>query len=71
MWLVRLGSMAKVYSYQNKEAMFNTTQALFASGVRSMVREDLQNSDYIPSLRSQLFSNQNAWINLLEHPVIT
>jgi hypothetical protein len=54
MWLVRTGAMAKVYQYQNKEALFNTTQALFAAGLRSMVKEDMQNVDYIPVMRSQL-----------------
>jgi hypothetical protein len=54
MWLVRTGTMAKVYQYQNKEALFNTTQALFAAGLRSMVKEDMQNVDYIPVMRSQL-----------------
>lgn len=71
MWLVRTGTMAKVYSYQNKETMFNTTQALFATGVRSMVREDLQNSDYTPVLRSQLAVLKENWVTLLETPVIT
>lgn len=71
LWVVRLGTMAKVYQYQNKESMFNSAQALFASGVRSMVREDLGNSDYIPTLRSQLANLKNNWITLLETPVIT
>ena len=53
-WLVRMGTMAKVYQYQPKESLFNTTQALFASGVREMVKADLQNVDFIPVLKSQL-----------------
>ena len=53
-WLVRVGTMAKVYQYQGKESLFNTTQSLFASGVRSMVKADLQNIDFIPYLRSQM-----------------
>jgi hypothetical protein len=71
MWLVRTGAMAKVYQYQNKESLFNTTQALFASGLRSMVREDLGNSDYIPVMRGQLQKLNTNWINLLETPIIT
>ncbi len=71
LWVVRLGTMAKVYQYQNKESLFNTTQALFGAGVRSMVREDLQNNDYIPSLRNQLANNKENWLTLLETPTIT
>ena len=53
-WLIRLGTMAKVYQYQNKESLFTSTQALYASGVRNMVKADMQNVDYIPYLRSQV-----------------
>lgn len=71
MWLVWTGARAKVYAYQNKETMFATTQANFAAGLRSMVREDLGNSDYIPALRSQLASLKENWVTLLETPNIT
>jgi hypothetical protein len=71
MWLVRVGTMAKVYQYQNKENLFNTTQAIFASGVRSMVREDLGNNDYIDVLKSQLTTLKSNWLTLLETPTIT
>jgi hypothetical protein len=46
--------MAKVYQYQNKESLFNTMQGIYATGVRAMVKSDMQNADYIPALRSQL-----------------
>ena len=52
LWVVRLGAVAKVYQYQNKEAMFISAQAQYASGVRSMVKSDMQESDYIPHLKS-------------------
>ncbi len=55
-WVVRLGTMAKVYQYQGKESLFNTTQALYGAGVRSMVKSDMGNVDYIPYLRSQFDS---------------
>ncbi len=71
MWLVRVGTMAKVYQYQKSENLFNTTQALFASGVRSMVREDLQNSDYTPVLQNQLSTLKEDWVTLLDTPTIT
>ncbi|MFH1232161.1 MAG: hypothetical protein V1709_11775 [Planctomycetota bacterium] len=52
LWVVRLGAVAKVYQYQNKETMFISAQAQYASGLRSMVKSDMQESDYIPVLRS-------------------
>lgn len=52
--IICLGAQAKVYMYQNKEGLFNTTQSLYASGVRSMVKADIQRVDYIPYLRSQM-----------------
>ena len=56
MWVVRLGTMAKVYQYQGKESLYNSTQGLYAAGVRSMVKADIQIPDYIPVLRSQMYS---------------
>ena len=55
-WVVRIGVMAKIYQYQGKESMFSSAQNMFGSGVRSMVKADLQNIDYIPILRSQMYS---------------
>lgn len=55
LWVVRIGTMAKVYQYQKEETLFAATQGLYASAVRSMVKSDLQNPDYIPSL-----SNHNV-----------
>ena len=52
LWVVRLGAVAKVYQYQNKTDMFASSQAMYAAGVRSMVKSDMQESDYIPQLRS-------------------
>lgn len=49
-WVIRLGGLAKVYQYQGKEGLFNTTQALYAAGVRTMVKSDIGNSDYNPML---------------------
>jgi hypothetical protein len=58
-WVIRLGTMAKVYQYQNKEALFTATQGMYASSVRSMVKSDMGNIDYIPELRSQLNNSGN------------
>jgi hypothetical protein len=54
LWVVRLGTMAKVYQYQGKLELLTATQGMYAAAVRSMVKSDLQNVDYIPYLRSQL-----------------
>jgi len=50
MWIVVAGVKAKVYQYQNKESMFNSAQALYASGVRSMVASDMEKPDLIEHL---------------------
>lgn len=56
LWVVRIGTMAKVYQYQGKESLFNTTQAMYGAGVRSMVKADMSQTDYIPTLKSSLSS---------------
>lgn len=70
-WVIRTGTMAKVYQYQKSESLFAATQGLYAAGVRSMVRADLSNSDFIPTLRGQLSQRGEPWLTLLETPVIT
>ena len=70
-WVIRLGACAKVYMYQNKESLFTATQGMYASSVRSMVKSDMGNIDFIPTLRSQLQQKGDAWLTLLESPVIT
>jgi len=50
LWVVRLGALAKVYAYQKADDKMVSTQAMYASGVRSMVKSDLGESDYIPTL---------------------
>ena len=51
LWVVRLGAIAKVYAYQKADDKMASTQAMYAAGVRSMVKSDMQESDYIPVLR--------------------
>jgi len=70
-WVAKTGAMAKVYQYQNKESLFNTTQSIYASAVRSMVKEDMGNTDYIPVLRSNLKNYNNGWISLEDNYTIT
>lgn len=51
LWVVRLGALAKVRSYQNKpDAALDFK--MYGDGVRSMVKADIQNVDYIPYLMS-------------------
>ena len=54
LWVVRLGTCAKVYQYQGKLELLTATQGMYASAVRSMVKSDMQNADFIPILKSQL-----------------
>ena len=53
-WIVRLGTMAKVYQYQTKIELFNSTMAMYGAAIRSMVKSDMLQTDFIPQLRSQL-----------------
>ena len=69
-WLVRIGTMAKVYQYQGKLELFSSTMAMYGAGIRSMVKSDLQNIDFIPTLRNQFDAYRDVWLTLLEHPVI-
>jgi len=50
-WVVREGTLAKIYQYQNKEQSFAVTQNHYAHGVRSMVMADIMNVDYVPYLK--------------------
>ena len=52
LWIVRLGAIAKIQQYQKKPDDFVATQALYSAGVRSMVKSDIMNYDYIPTLRN-------------------
>ena len=70
-WIIRLGAMAKVYQYQGKLELFTATQGMYSAGVRSMVRADMQNLDYIPTLRSGLRNQQGGWISLEDSYTIT
>jgi len=49
-YIVRLGTLAKVYQYLNKEIDYTTTRALYAASVRSMVNADKANPDLIEHL---------------------
>ena len=53
-YIICLGAQAKVYQYQKAEGLLATTQGMYASAVRSMVKSDMQRVDYIPYLRSQM-----------------
>lgn len=53
-YVVRLGTLAKVYQYLNKETDFIATQALYTSAVKSMVSSDLSNPDLITQLSRRI-----------------
>jgi len=56
-YVVRLGSLAKVYQYLNKETDFITMQAMYSSAVRAMVAADRIQPDLISHLhpRQEMF----------------
>ncbi|MBU2062703.1 MAG: hypothetical protein KKH44_12760 [Bacteroidetes bacterium] len=62
-YVVRLGTLAKVYQHLGKDALFAATQAMYASGVRAMVNADMGTSDFIPVLKrhNPLDGSQN-WV---------
>jgi len=51
-WVVRLGTLAKVFQYLNKETDLAMTQNMYAAGVRSMVSADRTTPDLIKHLSS-------------------
>lgn len=51
-WVVKQGALSKIYQYQNKPNDYTATQAVYAAGIRSMVKSDLMIPDYIPELRN-------------------
>ena len=61
-WVVRLGTMAKVYQYQGKLELMNSTMAMYGAAIRSMVKSDMAQSDFIPVLRGQLSQFNRAGI---------
>ena len=63
-WIVRLGTMAKVYQYQGKLELLNSTMAMYGAAIRSMVKSDMMQTDFIPYLRSQL--SNIARVGILE-----
>lgn len=56
-YIIRIGTISKILQYLNKETEFAAMQALYASGVRSMVEADKTNPDLISRMapRQHLF----------------
>ncbi len=50
-YIVRLGTLAKVYQHLGKDANFAMTQGIYASSVRAMVNADRGTSDFVPVLK--------------------
>jgi hypothetical protein len=49
-WIIRTGALAKIYQYKGKETESAAMQNMFMTGVRSMVKADMGNEDYVPYL---------------------
>ncbi len=64
MWVIKLGVLEKVLQYQNKLTEQAGVRAQFAAGIRSMVKADSQNVDYIPILRSHNKNYYSGVVNL-------
>lgn len=62
LWIVRLGTLAKIYQYQKEENLYNLTQSQFANAVRGMVKADVQEPDYIPHLLPHNVANSGAFV---------
>ena len=63
-WIVRAGGLAKIYQYQNKLEDYLAAQKVYKEGVKSMVKADLTNPDYMPILRrSGLLRDSVPFIN--------
>lgn len=52
-YVVRLGTLAKLYNHLGKNEDYLATQALYASGVRAMVESDKTNPDLMKHLKRQ------------------
>jgi len=50
-YVVRLGTLAKVYQHLGKSDDFAMTQSMYTAGVRAMVMSDMGESDLIPRLK--------------------
>jgi len=62
-YVVRLGTLAKVYQHLGKDALFAATQAMYAAGVRAMANADMGTSDYTPYLkRHNPINGSNQWV---------
>ena len=49
-YIVRLGTLSKVYQHLGKDTDFTLTQSMYASAVRAMVVADRGTSDFVPKL---------------------
>ena len=51
MWVLREGTLAKMWEYKQKETLFAQHQALFDRGLQTMKLQDASNQDYVPVLQ--------------------
>lgn len=50
LWVLREGALAKTWEYKQNEAATAQHYTIFANGLKTMVRADLRNLDYVPVL---------------------
>jgi len=53
-YVVRLGTLANVYQFLNKEEAFRVAQGMYSSAVRAMVAEDQDDPDLVPRMERQI-----------------
>lgn len=61
-YVVRLGTLAKVFQYLNKEQNFIATHQMYAAGVRAMVAADKTNPDLVRHLLSRQHRNRQVFV---------
>ena len=61
LFLIREGTLAKVYQYQNKENDYAVAIGIFRDGLKQMRKQDMLNIDYIPYLGAGKSRKQGLW----------
>lgn len=64
LWIVREGTLAKIYQYQNKEQSMIVTERRYRDGLFRMRKEDLLNIDYVPYLKDTQLARKVGIVEL-------
>jgi len=68
-YVVKLGVVAKIYQYLNKETNFLTQQGLYSASVRAMVSADSHEPDLINHMRPRSFRSPNIHLRRSEDAI--